>query len=730
MRISQEHALDIIQQYCADEGIDVPKSLPCDFKEHIGKAANMTSFLSLRVGFCARVQKVLKEDAALGDAYGEFFSSVQAPVRLRMARVLGLEEYITQPMEGFTVSPRDALKSYLESLKPGQTWNVHKTEKLRSGIGRKAGILMQRLRGNLGGITRELIADVLGEDAEIVLTRNPFERENRVIKNIWDARCYFRRFLTSLKPKEEWYAEKLYAWTSQDGVHGYSVVNWTKNHCGGHFSESAIGTILGDDTYLLRNPFKTPHLIRLRGRKDAGKALAAFLRSLPEGEVFTPQRLYDWVSVDEVPGSAIRHWIRNNFGGFTEDDVRILLGDEADELLAKHPFQKQEKRITNAAIARKWLMSFLEELPKGASWSSNTLQRHGKIGGENGTYGSNLYIWIRNDYYRDDEETIAPAPRRFLMTEALVRKILGQSADATLKDHPFEIRHENVITTRGSAAKYLKKFMLALPAGESWSPTTLQFVGEIGDGIFGYSIFSWIDRNEPKRFSVQSIREVLGDEAEALLKRNPFERAQISDSLKTAEDVGRHLAIFVSALPRGKAWSPSTLFDAGRFHPESPAGYSIHRWITHNLRNDGKPDWLFVLVKLLPESSLQQHPFVHCGSGIYLGPREVKEPRAASTARRQPDISEQNLGRGIWDQSTPTPEDILIDMEERIRVKRGEAVLQLAVKQLRAAGTLTREEDTVLTRFTLEEEVKPEELDPILQKLRKKMKEIDRNTCT
>ncbi len=596
--IKQAQILEAVEACCLERGLILPSEFRADFEMCLGNLGDLTSFNAIRKQLCERVKMVLDVDETLSEKYAFIFWQIYLSVRLRLARVLGLREYLDKPVESYGASSKQILKEFLESLSEGESWDLAKLSRWTKDGDNIGSKLHARVRAIVGRWTEESVREILDNEADVLLKRNPFEKEEKRIRDWCTVRHYLIEYLKTLNEGQSWSPETLWQWEFPDGVHGFSLIMWVSNNTDeGRFSLSIVSDLLGSkaDEYLRRNPFERKEY-RVPDIEAARRYLLEFLEQLSEGESWSWARFDEWTSPDGVRGRSVCMWIYNDLGGFDEAKIREVLGESAAELFAKHPFEKQEKKITDVKIAKCYLLEFMASLSEGVLWSSTTLQATASIGAD-GIKGGTLYMWILTNYPADGGG----------IDEKSIRTVLGDSAGFVLARNPFEVLKEDRLTSRETARHYLVLFLRSLAEGAAWSPNTLQQHGEVSDNVYGYSIYSWIARNEAGGFCRNSVVSILGNEAELLLARNPFEHE--IRRINTLEDAKKYLLLFLDSLPEGKLWSPSYLMDYGSIGDDGPTGDNLYCWLQGNICREGTIDWLYILMGVLPHEYLEKHPF-------------------------------------------------------------------------------------------------------------------------
>jgi len=403
-----------------------------------------------------------------------------------------------------------------------------------------------------------------------------------------------------------------------------------------------IAILLGFENYV-----QTP------GREDnrsPREILIAYLNTLHEGESWNSESLRKWDSTNNTGRNLI---VRTGTvaGNWNLDIVKAILGEKADQLLARNPFTKLENTFTNIYIVRYYLKQYLASLEPGETWSYTTLSEY-NFGEEFKAISLVMYI---NSRYGNNK-----------FTEEAVRKVLGKEADKLLEKNPFTKRVLK-LTSRKNAKAALKEMLSDLKRGEKWSihPFVENWKGK--SGISGHSLYKWIQRNLGD-FTEDTIRELLDDEADELLQRNPFE-IKLERKIHTIQDLKNFFQSFLDCLPEGAFWSPKTLIMFTPRDKSIPNGSVIYNWVKNHISYEGKIDWMFILFELIPIDELKKHPFRHKTIGtvnITQGPRQSVP---ADTSKREIELARIADTHG----SVPIdPEKLLLAKEsvERIIEKR------------------------------------------------------------
>lgn len=648
--ISKETILGVISGCLSEQGVKIPDNLEGDFSRYLPDLPNLESFNQIRTQLCRTIGGLIKNDEEFGEKYGEIYGQIAHLVRIKLVCLLGFDDYVNRPTSDDSKSSREILKEFLKSLKDGEEWNVKKLSIWEVDGDNVGSRLKTRIGAVVGRWNLDVVRIILGDDANALLERNPFERLEWRIETIYDARRYLREYLTGLPEGVPWSYTTLCEWKSSDGAEGITLAQQIpkKAKCSG-LTEDAVRNALGKeaDALLARNPF-TKRILRLTSKPAAKAALLDFMSGLSEGEIWSIHpKLDTWLSADGIGGSDLYKWVLRNFGDFNESTIKELLGEDADKALRRNPFTKNEVKNKDAESVRGYLMAFFDEMGGGKAWCVSDLQKYGQIGAD-GPKGAAVESWIRRN-----------SDGNFNLANLVA--VLGEVAESVLRRNPFEVRHVNRVVNAEVAAKYLTQFIGSWPQDTSWSPNDLQQYGEIGDGIYGYSVYDWICRNCTDGFEESSLRVLLGDVADNILARAPFERRLVYKIL-SLEDFRKFFLVFLDSLRGEKYWSPNTLIQFKTRNDNMPNGRAIYSWIRRNITHDGTIDWLYILIELIPHEYLKKHPFRH----RYLGEVSVKSlagcpKRQAVTPREE--VKWPTVEYALHS-SAPDPEKLLLAKEQ------------------------------------------------------------------
>jgi len=439
-----------------------------------------------------------------------------------------------------------------------------------------------------------------------------------------------------------------------------------------------------------------------------------FLGTLDEGEEWTIGNFKEWEYRGET-GMKFYSRLRR-VCGWNIETLKAIIGDDAEEVLERNPcvslFKPQILR--SPVIARKYLVCFLNSLPVGAKWNSDTLRLWA---GQNGVNGSALYYWMNNNL---------PSG----VTKATLQEFLTEKYVELLTKHEYNA-YEIKINSLGDVKKYLLEFCKQLDEGEEWWSRKLS-KWQAQDGFNGLNIRFYVV-GKTGTFDEASIRYILGEDANEVLERNPFVAHE--KRVNSLEDVQKYLVEFLRSLERGRSWSVAMLrawrspdnvlgenvyrwitrnirsfvsekalikvlgekarillrrnpFERksdDRFYvrlffkdflgslqngekwsvqrlsmwqnTDGVSGRVIYRWIRKNVRHEGKVDWMYVLLNFVPTNMLEKHPFTYRNANF------LDDEQHFTTS--QPEFEKRNLGRGTVDESAQNPEDLVIEEEER-----------------------------------------------------------------
>lgn len=234
---------------------------------------------------------------------------------------------------------RHYLETYLTSLPDGETWS-HKAffnwKNPHDGI--KGSSVIDHLAQEGQKFTEPAVRAALGEDADSLLSRNPFTERPRRLTSAKKAKAALLEFLGGLPEGEEWSFYSMFdIWESKNGVKGKTLYGWIYLHFGSS-DETAVRAVLSEDadSALQRNPFK-----KITGEESATRGLKTFLDSLPEGKGWSPKDF-------DLCRPSNYAWIRKNI---TRDDtidwLYVLIKMVPLEDLRRHPFRHRRRDDLN-----------------------------------------------------------------------------------------------------------------------------------------------------------------------------------------------------------------------------------------------------------------------------------------------------------------------------------------------------------------------------------------------
>lgn len=232
---------------------------------------------------------------------------------------------------------KNYLVEFLEGLDEGEDWWSNKLGEwvAKDGFnGRNIRFFVVR---NVGSFDECVIRDILGEDADEFLLRNPFVVIEKKVDSIEVVKRCLIEFLRTLERGKAWSVAMLRAWKSLDGVAGKNVYRWITRNVRSFVSERALVQVLGEDSrrLLRRNPFERKSDDRFYVRLF----FRDFFESLHEGEKWNIQKLRSWENVDGISGRIIYGWIVENVRHEGKVDwMYVLLKFVDSEMIEKHPF--------------------------------------------------------------------------------------------------------------------------------------------------------------------------------------------------------------------------------------------------------------------------------------------------------------------------------------------------------------------------------------------------------
>lgn len=378
--------IQLIAEVAQEASVDLPSDWVDDFTEHLGEV-RLISPHSIYDRLCRRVGLLMREQPELKDKYHSAYIEIRQQVRFRLAERLGFRELLE------TSGAKDRLKAFLADLPEGEAWSV---ETLKAKNGANSYMELYKLVGELD---LAAIRFILGEDAETLLSRNPFEAEAPSYFNS-DARLkgFLVAFLTSLPDGASWAARDILRFT----WNGASGETWYSRTLGQGDADSKEGltlervkAILGDEASALlrQHPF-SPKWI-LRDAKTARAILVRFLKSLEDDEAWSFSRLAEWADpVTGLKGSSLIAWIHKSFPTVDAAMIQALLGNRHRNSLMRNPFEPLVVvRIKNLRVARVYVIQFLESLPENQPWCWEDVRQWVA---SDGCKGSSVAHWLRS----------------------------------------------------------------------------------------------------------------------------------------------------------------------------------------------------------------------------------------------------------------------------------------------------------------------------------------------
>lgn len=669
-QIESETVQRIIALHCNEHAINLPAQFRKDMTKCLGTDWSLNHFGDVKKKICVPLQTTLDQNSEAAEKYGDLLSRIRAPIRLRLACAMGFDAYVKNPVKGGGPSVREVLIGFLKSLAPGEQWNQEKLRGWSSSISGET--LIRRITHILGmGLTQEVIRIILGDNADILLMRNPCKFQHHAIDSRYDACRYLTEFLESKPTGDPWSLIELRNWRAADGVSGETLRLWIQNNYGaGTFSEEKAAAVLGDTRAkrLLKGHKLESGIVKNRNEKQEviARALRIFMRSLP-GRSWNTQTLKDHGTItDNITGQTVYDWLRNHKGGLTRDVVNDVLKKDGPRLLAYNPLDKNNARtVVNRAQAKKYLVLFFGLLLENEPWHSEKLRKFGEI--SDGVTGETVYSWILNNESNEGEGLSLRA----------VSTILGDDSTPELATHPLKPAHVEVVTGSSIAAKYLGILLYSLPEGTSFSTNTLLDYGEIADGVNGNTLYSWIISNCADGYLTEDVIKILlGEEADELIARNRFERERKIIPIKTVADVKKYFADFLRRR-REKSWAPIDLIKAPIMTQGGPTGLEVYWWLQRNIRHGNTINWLFILTNIISKELFAKHPFIHERWGKFdIGTIKINEG-ALLTGR--PEIGAMSDGRGVEDEAAASPLALLLAKVEERDVENQQKALQEAL---------------------------------------------------
>lgn len=249
------------------------------------------------------------------------------------------ERKLTKKINGLE-DARRYLTEFLRSLLEGKTWSVidlttWNNEEM-SGETLRAWIGNHYENFNLSNIRK-----ILGKNAFKILERNPF-------KPVWeirsraDAKRRLIQYLETISEGQAWTPSTLQKWSNADGSGGAALYSWIDRNMSNGFNTENVRDLLGShaDTVLVRNPLEHREE-KIKTIEDAKRYLIEFLKSLSEGERWTPARLINWKG--NVVGATLYLYIRKHVRhNDVVDWVYVLVNLIPPEYLTRNPFYARD----------------------------------------------------------------------------------------------------------------------------------------------------------------------------------------------------------------------------------------------------------------------------------------------------------------------------------------------------------------------------------------------------
>jgi len=314
--------------------------------------------------------------------------------------------------------------------------------------------------------------------------------------------------------------------------------------------------------------------------------LRAFIGQLEPGAQWTVTDLKRW-EYNGVSGSRLYYRI-HGLCGWNLDVVKVIIGDDAEEMLAKNPCATSFKSevLTYPVVAKKYLKLYLQSLDQDETWNTESLSAWP---GKNGVTGNALYYWMVANFEGG-------------LNSKILKQFLGRS-DVLLSRHPYT-GYEKKINSLKDVRAYLVEFLRGLQPGEAWWSSKLD-QWQAKDGFRGRNIRFYVDRNVEGGFCEATLRQILKgiapllDEYVFILEKDKVVVSQ--------EQVKQLLVEFLSGLDDGESWHPAKLRRwANR---EGVPGENVYRWIRNNLVSRGGTNWNAAMTNMLPQDVLSRNPF-------------------------------------------------------------------------------------------------------------------------
>ena len=475
--------------------------------------------------------------------------------------------------------------------------------------------------------------------------------------------------------KKDFGPKDLDKWKSKEGRSGLTLRNWVYNH--GGFNHENIESLLAEvgEAALLAI---CPVSIQEKGKWNWGNVsqeLKDYVRKLTAGESWT---LNKFEASDKKKRGPIVGWIERQDQKMNPEWMAKLFEGE-ESLLKSNPFE--QKRFWNKPMLWKYIHEFLEKWPIGKVWSAKRIWEWEKS--KDGTKGVTIYAAVQR-LYGDGGGRIN------------WRKMIAD-AGVDLVKYPFEYREVNFWESK--IDDVFGEFLKDHPVGKTLAPKDL-LVWIAEDGTTGAQLHDHLCKKRLKEEGGIDWDWVLKRQPESLRKEHPFEKREYW----TEERETLYLSQFLDQLEEGMNWSYRTL---SLYKPKrGTKGISFYSRISEKYRTpDNKVDWLYILLKLVPEKYLERNPFTYRGVDFWKG-------RSASRSNSREDIGTANFGRGVIDESARDAEVQQIDEEEVEEYHSKRQLIRAAIRQL------SEDERELLVAYQKGEEVEVDEVNRVLQKLR------------
>lgn len=680
-KITFSDIMETTEECAAEKGIELPGTTAQDLQRHI-KVSGISSYKKLH-----ETHQALK--AALKDC--EIFDQIAFSVRLKLAILLGFSEFTEAPDPLTGVSPQEFLIAFIQSLPDGKSW-IPKDLCRWEYKGMKGQTFFTRMSKRIGQMSKEAIINIIGGSAlaDTLLKRNPLIVQ---ITNVLQAKEYLTQFLETLEDEEEWYAEDLRVWRSTKTPKGGSVWTWITLKFKG-FDEDIVRKVLDKDAerLLKRNPYIERDAKTI---KEVRESFIEFLGSLKEGEPWEiGNNLRKWKDKNGYMGHSLENRLRqlSDNRDLDTEILKTFLGKDHEHLLTNHPLEKEEKHHYSIEDAKKTMLEFLKSLKENEIWSPKTLQKWGNL-------GHSLYDWLTR-HFRDQNNNPD------------WKTIVDQFVPAEYKQRNSFKRERIIYKTSkltGETRDRLLRFLGSLPKGTTWTPKTLDAWSTENNPRNGHSLYQWLSRNIRDKTGIDWQRILREIKSRKHLRRNPFEKELVITSEKIAKNL---LIEFLESLPEGQPWSPIALEKWGT--KENPRiGDNLRVWLGRNCRHGGDIDWIYILIKIIPQKFLRRNPFHHRTKEFLEERRRTKH----GYTKRGPDVSE--VEHKIPHPHIPNPEEILTRREENRERRKAITLLRTHIEHLEP------EDHSTIMQFLNEEDVDEEQLAEIVEKLRDSIRGVE-----